>query len=209
MKKYIVLTVLFVLPLVVYLFFASGVNNFAKLPIVTNTVVDVAEFSDEQFKDKITILGFLGNDVSLKKGSALNLNQKIYKRFHGFEDFQFLMVQPQGTEKECQQLVDELSRSTQVDTKGWKFVFLDPVQIQLVFDRLNTPLTLDENLGSPYVFIIDKGVALRGRDDNDNVGYDARSVADIHNNMVDDVKVILAEYRLALKKYNADRKIYT
>ena len=191
----------------VYLFFASGVNNFAKLPIVTNTVVDVAEFSDEQFKDKITILGFLGNDVSLKKGSALNLNQKIYKRFHGFEDFQFLMVQPQGTEKECQQLVDELSRSTQVDTKGWKFVFLDPVQIQLVFDRLNTPLSLDENLGSPYVFIIDKGGALRGRDDNDNVGYDARSVADIHNNMVDDVKVILAEYRLALKKYNADRKI--
>ena len=207
MKKYIVLSVLCVLPLVVYLFFASGVNNFAKLPIVTNTVVDVAEFSDEQFKDKITILGFLGNDVSLKKGSALNLNQKIYKRFHGFEDFQFLMVQPQGTEKECQQLVDELSRSTQVDTKGWKFVFLDPVQIQLVFDRLNTPLSLDENLGSPYVFIIDKGVALRGRDDNDNVGYDARSVADIHNNMVDDVKVILAEYRLALKKYNADRKI--
>ena len=207
MKKYIVLSVLFVLPLVVYLFFASGVNNFAKLPIVTNTVVDVAEFSDEQFKDKITILGFLGNDVSLKKGSALNLNQKIYKRFHGFEDFQFLMVQPQGTEKECQQLVDELSRSTQVDTTGWKFVFLDPVQIQLVFDRLNTPLTLDENLGSPYVFIIDKGIALRGRDDNDNVGYDARSVADIHNNMVDDVKVILAEYRLALKKYNADQKI--
>ncbi|MGB0305451.1 MAG: hypothetical protein ACPGCJ_01805 [Flavobacteriaceae bacterium] len=207
MKKYIVLSVLFVLPLVVYLFFASGVNNFAKLPIVTNTVVDVAEFSDEQFKDKITILGFLGTDVSQKKGNALNLNQKIYKRFHGFEDFQFLMVQPQGTEEKCQQLVDELSRSTQVDTTGWKFVFLDPVQIQLVFDRLNTHLSLDETLGSPYVFIIDKGVALRGRDDNDNVGYDARSVADIHNNMVDDVKVILAEYRLALKKYNADRKI--
>ena len=207
MKKYIVLSVLFVLPLVVYLFFASGVNHFAKLPIVTNTVVDVAEFSDEQFKDKITILGFLGTDVSQKKGNALNLNQKIYKRFHGFEDFQFMMVQPHGTEEECQQLIDELSRSTQVDTKGWKFVFLDPVQIQLVFDRLNTPLSLDENLGSPYVFIIDKGVALRGRDDNDNVGYDARSVADIHNNMVDDVKVILAEYRLALKKYNADRKI--
>lgn len=198
---------LFVLPLVVYLFFASGVNHFAKLPIVTNTVVDVAEFSDEQFKDKITILGFLGTDVSQKKGNALNLNQKIYKRFHGFEDFQFLIVQPQGTEEECQQLVNELSRSTQVDTTGWKFVFLDPVQIQLVFDRLNTPLSLDETLGSPYVFIIDKGVALRGRDDNDNVGYDARSVADIHNNMVDDVKVILAEYRLALKKYNADRKI--
>ena len=105
------------------------------------------------------------------------------------------------------QLVAELSRSTQVDTSGWKFVFLEPVQLQLIFNRLNTPLTLDQNLGSPYVFIVDKDGALRGRDDNGNIGYDARSVADIHNNMVDDVKVILAEYRLALKKYKADRKI--
>ena len=207
MRKYIVLTVLFVLPLVVYLFFASGINHFAKLPVVTNTVVDISEFSDEQFKDNITIVGFLGSDVSKQKGNALNLNQKIYKRFQDFEDFQFLMIQPKGTEESCQQLVEELSRSTQVDTSRWKFVFIDPVQIKLVFDRLNTPLVLDETHGSPYVFIIDKDGALRGRDDNDNVGYDARSVADIHNNMVDDVKVILAEYRLALKKYNADRKI--
>ena len=207
MKKYIVLTVLFVLPLVAYLFFASGINHFAKLPVVSNTVVDVAEFSDEQFKDNITIVGFLGSDVSQQKGNALNLNQKIYKRFQEFDDFQFLMVQPKGTEESCQKLVEELSRVTQVDTTGWKFVFLNPVQVQLVFDRLNTPLVLDETQGSPYVFIIDKDGALRGRDDNDNVGYDARSVADIHNNMVDDVKVILAEYRLALKKYNADRKI--
>jgi len=199
--------VLFVLPLAVYLFFASGINHFAKLPVVTNTVVDISAFSDEQFKDNITIVGFLGSDVSQQKGNALNLNQKIYKRFQEFEDFQFLMVQPKGTEDSCQHLVDELSRSTQVDTTGWKFVFLNPYQIQLVFDRLNTPLALNEKHGSPYVFIIDKDGALRGRDDNDNVGYDARSVADIHNNMVDDVKVILAEYRLALKKYNANRKI--
>ena len=157
---------------------------------------------------KTTLLvGFLGLDVSLQKGNVLNLNQKIYKRFQEFEDFQFLMVQPKGTEESCQHLVDELSRSTQVDASGWKFVFLNPIQVQLVFDRLNTPLVLDEMLGSPYVFIIDKDGALRGRDDNNNVGYDARSVAEIHNNMVDDVKVILAEYRLALKKYNADRKI--
>ena len=207
MKKYVILTVLFILPLVVYLFFASGINHFAKLPVVTNTVVDVGAFSNEQFKNNITIVGFLGLDVSLQKGNVLNLNQKIYKRFQEFEDFQFLMVQPKGTEESCQHLVDELSRSTQVDASGWKFVFLNPIQIQLVFDRLNTPLVLDEMLGSPYVFIIDKDGALRGRDDNNNVGYDARSVAEIHNNMVDDVKVILAEYRLALKKYNADRKI--
>ena len=33
-------------------------------------------------------------------------------------------------------------------------------------------------------------------------GYNAESVAEINNKMEDDVKVILAEYRLALKKYS-------
>ena len=58
MRKHIVLTILFVLPLVVYLFFASGINHFAQLPVLTNNVVDVSEYSDDTFKNKITILGF-------------------------------------------------------------------------------------------------------------------------------------------------------
>ena len=36
-------------------------------------------------------------------------------------------------------------------------------------------------------------------------GYNSSSVAEINNKMVDDVKVILAEYRLALKKNNSFR----
>ena len=65
---------------------------------------------------------------------------------------------------------------------------------------------------SNYVFIIDKDGRLRGREENLEkkeekiYGYDTSSVADLNNVMVDDVKVILAEYRLALKKYKADRK---
>ncbi len=38
-------------------------------------------------------------------------------------------------------------------------------------------------------------------------GYDASNYAEINNKMGDDVKVILAEYRLALKKYKAERDI--
>ena len=34
-----------------------------------------------------------------------------------------------------------------------------------------------------------------------------KSVAELNNKMKDDVKVVLAEYRLALKKNNADREI--
>ena len=43
--------------------------------------------------------------------------------------------------------------------------------------------------------------------DSENLyGFDARSVAQINKKMIDDVKVILAEYRLALKIYNAKRE---
>lgn len=188
-----------------YLFFASGVNHFAKLPVRSNTVVEISTYTDIHFKDRITILGFLGTDVATKKGNALNLNQKIYKRFKDFKDFQFVMLQPQGTEEACRNLADELSGSTGTDLSGWNFAYVAPVQLQHLYASLNLSYELDQTMSTPYVFIIDKNGDLRGRDDNEFLGYDARSVADINNNMVDDVKVILAEYRLALKKYNADR----
>ena len=69
---------------------------------------------------------------------------------------------------------------------------------------MNTGLDLDEYLSTSYVFIIDKERNLRGRNDDEDqgvkFGFDATSVADLNNKMEDDVKVILAEYRLALKK---------
>ena len=62
---------------------------------------------------------------------------------------------------------------------------------------------------TPNFFIIDKDLALRGRTDDEDegikYGFDTSSVAELNNKMVDDVKIILAEYRLALKKNNADR----
>jgi hypothetical protein len=206
MKKYIVLAVLFVFPLVVYLFFASGVNHFAKLPVLTQNVDEIGQYSEVQFKDRITVLGFFGNVLQDKKALALNLNQKIYKRFYQFIDFQFLIVLPEGAEAQAENLKAELEGTTGTDMSRWNFVFLAPNELERIFKSLNLPLSLDANLANPFVFIIDRDGNLRGRDDDDFFGYDARSVADINNNMVDDVKVILAEYRLALKKYNQGRK---
>jgi hypothetical protein len=204
MKKYVVLTILFVLPLVVYLFFASGINHFAQLPVLTNNVVDVSEYSNDTFKNKITILGFFGNNVQDKHGDALNLNQKIYKRFYQFKDFQFIMLQPKGTNELALDLQNDLKTGTDTDLINWKFIFLENDNLNKIFNSLKTDLSLDSNLGTPYVFIIDRDSNLRGRDDNDGIkyGYDSRSVADINNTMLDDVKVILAEYRMALKKNN-------
>lgn len=204
MKKYIVLTILFVLPLVVYLFFASGINHFAKLPVLTNDVYDISKISNTTFVNKITILGFFGKNIKDKHGDALNLNQKIYKRFYKFNDFQFVMIQPDGTEELTNQLKNELKKGTNTDLVNWSFVTISDQNILDVFQSLKTDFNLDLNLGTPYVFIIDRDGKLRGRDDNEDTkyGYDSRSVADINNNMLDDVKVILAEYRMALKKNN-------
>ena len=210
-KKYFVLCILFIFPIVIYLFFASGKNNFALLPVLTENVNEIKNFktlSGEkiQLEDKISILGFWGEDLSEKKGDALNLNQKIYKRFYQFNDFQFVMVLENGQQDQVNFLKEELKEGVGTDLVKWRFIFGSPDEIQDLFDSLRTNLNLSQGKSSPYVFIIDKEVNLRGRDDDEDVGtlygFNSQSVAEINNKMVDDVKVILAEYRRAWKKYN-------
>ena len=206
-KKKFVLVILFVFPLVAYLFFASGVTNFGRLPILHKNVaeLDILE-SEERLTGKISILGFLGNNLELKKANAFNLNQKIYKRFYEFKDFQMVMVMPLGTEEKVEELKKELSGLA--DIVNWKFVFASEDQIKEHFSSLNTDLQLDDQLSTPYVFIIDKERNLRGRNDDEDdgvkFGFNATSVADLNNKMEDDVKIILAEYRLALKNRNQE-----
>ena len=209
MKKTFVLVSLFILPIVAYLFFASGINNFGKLPILSKEIPDVASLDGAiSLDDKITILGFLGNEINLNKGNAFNLNQKIYKRFYEFHDFQLVMVVPKGTETQVAQLKNELGAL--VSMEKWLFVFADDQEIKTYFNSLGTNLELDDTVGTPYVFIIDKDRNLRGRQEDEDegvkYGFNTISVAELNNKMEDDVKIILAEYRLALKKNNADRK---
>ncbi|WP_419213784.1 hypothetical protein ACNR9Q_06420 [Maribacter sp. X9] len=207
MKKTFVLIVLFVLPIVAYLFFASGVNNFGMLPELTQNVSELDFATNARFKDNITVLGFLGTDVDSRKGNAFNLNQKIYKRFFEFNDFQFVMVVPFGTEEKVRDLKEEIGALA--DIEKWNFVFATSEEIDSLFASLKTDLQLDKNYSTPYAFIVDKDLNLRGRTDDEDegtkYGFNTNSVADLNNKMVDDIKIILAEYRLALKKNNADR----
>jgi hypothetical protein len=209
MKKTFVLVVLFVFPLVAYLFFASGVNRFGRLPVLTEGIESLEDIAPaETFKDNITILGFLGSDLDHKKGNAFNLNQKIYKPFYEFRDFQMVMLVPEGSEDRVTELKKELGALA--DIRKWHFVFGSPTQIQSLFRSLKTNLSLDANLSTPMVFIVDKDQNLRGRnndeDEGTKYGFDTTSVAELNNKMEDDVKIILAEYRLALKKNNANRE---
>jgi len=213
-KKYIVLGMLFIFPLVVYLFFASGINNFARLPILTENVPEISHWatlngSTNQFDGMISIVGFWGSDLELRKGDAFNLNQKIYKRFYQFDDFQFVMAVEVGLEDNVKQILAELQTGSATDLSKWKFIFGTKEQIEDLFKGFQTDITLNEKASTATVFIIDRARKLRGRDDDEEVGtlygYNTSSVAEINKKMTDDVKVILAEYRLALKKNNSNR----
>ncbi|SDQ26654.1 hypothetical protein [Flagellimonas zhangzhouensis] len=208
MKKKIVLAILFILPVVVYLFFASGVNNFGRLPILVENVPDISEIDESvSLKDKITVLGFLGKQVDDRQGNAFNLNQKIYKRFGEFNDFQLVMVVTDGSEEQVENLKKELGKLSNIDK--WRFAYGSEEAIQSYFNGMKTDIELDQTLATPFVFIVDKDLNLRGRNDDEEdgvkFGFDTSSVAELNNKMVDDIKIILAEYRLALKKNNADR----
>lgn len=211
MKKYLILVLLFGMPICVYLFFATGVNHFQRLPIITENVAELPIGTTSLGKQpvlegKITVLGFPGGHLYRDRGDAFNLNQKIYKRYKDFEDFQLVMVLPKGSEKEAQKVVDDLSPIS--DMSNWNYLFLEPSEITTLFESLQLVGKLDEDLASINVYIIDKDRNLRGRKGKNKLGdleykegYSTISAAELNNDMMDDIKVVLAEYRLALKKY--------
>lgn len=209
MKKFFVLGVLFLLPIVAYLFFSSGVNNFAKLPVLTNNVKEITHFSSTgdssvSFQNKISIVAFFGSNPESFKGNTFNLDQKILKKFYEFNDFQFVIILPEEARAEVDEFVQEFSGISA--SENWRFIFGKEEEVKEVFESFDTNLSLDTNLNTPYIFIVDKDKNLRGRNDDEDqgllYGYDSRSVSELSNKMNDDVKVILAEYRLALKKNN-------
>ena len=208
LKKYLILGFLFFFPIFVYVFLSTGINNFAKLPVLTETVMDIENIegnsANVSFKNKISVVAFWGGDVNNKKSEALNLNQKIYKRFYEFQDFQFVLLHDKRDNEAIEDLKSDLVSGVGTDLKNWNFIPTTQSNIKMIFDSFKTNIDLDNSFSTPYVFIVDRNLSLRGRDDDEDIGmlfgFNSQSVAEINNKMVDDVKIILAEYRLALKK---------
>ena len=208
LKKYLILGFLFFFPIFVYVFLSTGINNFAKLPVLTETVMDIenieGNITNVSFKNKISIVAFWGGDVKNKKSEALNLNQKIYKRFYEFQDFQFVLLHDKSDNEAIEDLKSDLVSGVGTDLKNWNFISTTQSNIKMIFDSFKTNIDLDNSFSTPYVFIVDRNLSLRGRDDDEDIGmlfgFNSQSVAEINNKMVDDVKIILAEYRLALMK---------
>ena len=83
-------------------------------------------------------VGFWGSDLDYRKGDAFNLNQKIYKRFYQFDDFQFVMVVEEGLENKVEEILAELQKGAATDLSKWKFVFGSKGEIETLFQGFKT-----------------------------------------------------------------------
>ncbi|SDS34624.1 hypothetical protein SAMN05216503_2764 [Polaribacter sp. KT25b] len=214
-KKKVVLFLLFIFPLICFLILSTGKNNFIKLPIITKNIIDVSQINTTkhlQFKDNVSIVCFLGNDVNTNKSRLFNLNEKVYKKFIDYKQFQIVAIYPEGKEVEIQRLKQEIGAFT--DMQKWKFVASSKDEIEVFYASFSFDEPLVD-LASANAFLIDKDVNLRGRlkdADSKNsklYGYNMNSVSVLNGKLKDDVKVLYYEYYAAFKDKNknkADRK---
>jgi hypothetical protein len=206
MKKFWVLFSLFILPLVFYIFLSKGIYKYANLPILTENILDISEVSNTTttFKNHISVICFLGNDINTAKGSLFNLNETIYKRYHEKMYFQMVAILPKGSENDYEKILEELSAFTNI--AKWHFIYLDENATQTFFNSFNTPFELNTQLYNENAFIIDKQLRLRGRKDDEDTndgklyGYNMKSVAVLKNKMKDDIDIIYYQLKKSAEK---------
>ena len=211
LSRYVVLGVLFFLPVTFLLFLYPATHNYEPLDVVNENVLDLQNFSSNSnkpilLKGQITVLGFIGNKPMDKLISNSNLKELVYDKFKGFKRFQIVIVAPKGTEAVVEKLKKEIA--SYEDLRFWHFVFGEPNDIHRLFYSLKSKLNLNEDLSLNNVFIIDKDLSQRGRldDRTDNEmekdkpiyglsSYDCIEVAEIKNKMSDDLRILFTEYR--------------
>ncbi len=221
-KRYVVLGVLFLLPVTFLLFLYPATHNYTPLDIVNDKVLDLQQFSsdvdeDILLKDHISVLGFLGAKPMDNLVGASNLKELVYDKFKGFKKFQIVIVVPKGTEEVTGLLKKEIS--SYEDTRFWHFVYGNPEDIQNLFNSLKSNAPLNADLATEDIFIIDKNLNQRGRIDDrkDNEiaknkpvyglnSYNCISIDDIKNKMGEDMRILFTEYRQK-RKGNFDSSI--
>jgi hypothetical protein len=222
-SRYVVLGILFFLPVTFLLFLYPATHNYTPLEIVNESVLDIDNFtsgSEENIvlKDHITVLGFFGNNPIASNTAALNLKELVYDKFKGFKRFQVVVLMPKGTEEAVKKLKAEIS--SYQDLRFWHFVFGEPSDIKRMFFSLKTKGNLSADLATNQVYVVDKDLNQRGRldDRTDNEveknkpiyglsAYDCIEVAEIKNKMSDDLRILFTEYRQKRKgEFNSDTR---
>ena len=210
-RKWIILGILFLLPVIFLLFLYPSTHNYNALDIVNEDIVEIdfLNFIDNRktnFEGNITILNFLGDKPIENITGALNLKELVYDKFKGFKKFQIISISSLNSEKSLESVKRELLKSDEL--KYWFFATTSDEEINKIYSSLRNQNELDSSNYTSEVYIIDKQMNQRGRiDDRDNnqienkidpfglYSYNSIIVSEIKKKMNDDIRILFTEYR--------------
>ena len=210
-SKWVILGILFLLPVIFLLFLYPSTNNYNTLDIVQE---NIHEFDSLNFvnnnattlENNITILNFLGDDPENKLTSVLNLKELVYDKFKGFKKFQIVTISSKNSQYGLKNVKKKIIQSDEL--KYWFFANTDLKNYRNIFESLRSKNDLDSLNYSSQVFIVDKLKNQRGRiDDRDEdqiksdskmiglYSYNSILVSEIKKKMNDDIRILFTEYR--------------
>lgn len=210
-RKWIILGILFLLPVIFLLFLYPSTHNYNTLDIVNEDIkeTDFLNFIDNRktnFEGNITILNFLGDMPVENITGTLNLKELVYDKFKGFKKFQIISIASLNSEKSLDNVKKELLKSDEL--KYWFFATTTDEEINKIYSSLRSQKELDSSNYTSQVFIIDKKRNQRGRiDDRDDdqieknidlfglYSYNSIIVSEIKKKMNDDIRILFTEYR--------------
>ena len=210
-RKWIILGILFLLPVIFLLFLYPSTHNYNTLDIVNEDIkeTDLLNFIDNRktnFEGNITILNFLGDMPVENITGTLNLKELVYDKFKGFKKFQIISIASLNSEKSLENVKKELLKSDEL--KYWFFATTSDEEINKIYSSLRSQKELDSSNYTSQVFIIDKQRNQRGRiDDRDDdqieknidlfglYSYNSIIVSEIKKKMNDDIRILFTEYR--------------
>ena len=210
-RKWFILGILFLLPVIFLLFLYPSTHNYNTLDIVNEDIVEVEFFNfidnrKTNFEGNITVLNFLGDKPMENITGALNLKELVYDKFKGFKKFQIISISSLNSEKSLESVKKELIKSDEL--KYWFFATSSDEEVNKIYSSLRYHNELDSSNYTSEVYIIDKQRNQRGRiddrDDNqienkiDSFGlysYNSIIVSEIKKKMNDDIRILFTEYR--------------
>ena len=210
-RKWFILGILFLLPVIFLLFLYPSTHNYNTLDIVNENIVEIdsLDFLDNNqttLKNNITILNFLGDNPIDNITSALNLKELVYDKFKGFKKFQIVSISSGDSSNFLYEVKKELLKSDELNY--WYFATVDNVSLQKIYFSLRAESKLDSSNYTSQVFIIDKQKNQRGRIDDRNeeqviksldliglYSYNSIKVSEIKSKMNDDIRILFTEYR--------------
>ena len=228
MKKYkgILAILILILPTAIYVFLTYGKHNFTHLPYVgpqtDSTYHSIPDFYFvNQFSDTVSQSDYEGNIYlanfvfttcpTICPVMTYNM-RRIQQKMALYPNFKILShsVFP---EYDTPEVLLQYANDMEADLSNWNFVTGDRNEIYSIASSYFVNVMEDSAaaggfLHSEYFVLVDKEGRIRAREDDNgnNIGvYDGTSDYEV-NLLIDDIKVLMAEYNLAKKDKNESKR---